>query len=86
VLNNDRKIGLIEENAHGLQYAPGSTRMPTASSAIPFRPSRRADNIEFCDLISGCRRLADRSRSLSRSGATHIVRGQHWRRKWLQAL
>jgi len=56
VLNNDRKIGLIEENAHGLQYAPGSTRMPTASSAIPFRPSRRADNIEFCDLISGRRR------------------------------
>jgi hypothetical protein len=49
VLNNDRKVGLIEENAHGLQYAPGSTRMLATSSANPFEPSRRADNIEFCD-------------------------------------
>src|SRR5262249_30536628 len=31
-LNNDRKVGLIEENAHRLQYAPGSTRMTAASS------------------------------------------------------
>jgi hypothetical protein len=28
VLNNDRKIGLIEETAHGLQYALGNIRMP----------------------------------------------------------
>ena len=28
MLNNDRKIGLIEETDNGLQYAPGSTRMP----------------------------------------------------------
>jgi hypothetical protein len=28
VLNNDRKVGLIEENAHSLQYTPRSTRMP----------------------------------------------------------
>ena len=28
MLNNDRKIGLIEETAHGLQYAPGSMRTP----------------------------------------------------------
>jgi len=28
VFNNDRKIGLIEEKVHGLQYAPGSIRMP----------------------------------------------------------
>ena len=28
MLNNDRKIGLIEETAHSLQYAPGSIRMP----------------------------------------------------------
>src|SRR5262249_15305175 len=36
VLNNDRKVGLIEENAHRLQYAPGCTRMPAASSR-PFQ-------------------------------------------------
>ena len=28
MLNNDGKIGLIEETAHGLQYALGSIRMP----------------------------------------------------------
>jgi hypothetical protein len=28
VLNNDRKIFLIEEAAHGLQYARGSIQMP----------------------------------------------------------
>ena len=27
VFNNDRKVGLIEEKIHGLQYAPGSIRM-----------------------------------------------------------
>jgi len=32
VLNNDRKVGLIEESARGLLYAPGSIRMPAASS------------------------------------------------------
>jgi hypothetical protein len=33
VLNNDRKIFLIEEAAHGLQYAPGSGRMPVLVNA-----------------------------------------------------
>ena len=28
MFNNDRKIGLIEETAHGLQYALGDVRMP----------------------------------------------------------
>jgi hypothetical protein len=28
VLNNDRKIGLIEEATHALQYVPGGIRMP----------------------------------------------------------
>jgi hypothetical protein len=28
VLNRDRKIALIEETAHGLQYALGGIRMP----------------------------------------------------------
>jgi hypothetical protein len=32
VLNNDRKIGLIEETAHGLQYAPGNIRMPALAN------------------------------------------------------
>jgi hypothetical protein len=32
VLNNDRKIGLIEETAHGLQYAPGTIRMPVLAN------------------------------------------------------
>jgi hypothetical protein len=33
VLNNDRKIFLIEEAAHDLQYAPGSSRMPVLVNA-----------------------------------------------------
>jgi hypothetical protein len=33
VLNNDRKIGLIEETAHDLQYAAGSIRMPVLVNA-----------------------------------------------------
>ena len=33
MLNNDRKIGLIEETAHGLQFAPGSIRMPVLVNA-----------------------------------------------------
>ena len=33
MLNNDRKIFLIEEAAHGLQYAPGSSRMPVLVTA-----------------------------------------------------
>jgi hypothetical protein len=37
VLNNDRKIGLIEENAHGLQYAPGNTRMPNGVKRHPIQ-------------------------------------------------
>jgi hypothetical protein len=28
VFNNDRKVRLIKEKVHGLQYAPGSIRMP----------------------------------------------------------
>jgi hypothetical protein len=28
VLNNDRKIGLIEQTAHGLHYEAGSIRIP----------------------------------------------------------
>jgi len=43
VLNNDRKIGLIEETAHGLQYALGSIRMPVLVSGdekIERRQSR----------------------------------------------
>jgi hypothetical protein len=28
VFNNDRKIRLVEETAHSLQYALGSIRMP----------------------------------------------------------
>jgi hypothetical protein len=28
VFNNDRKIGLVEEITHSLQYALGSIRMP----------------------------------------------------------
>ena len=32
MLNNDRKIGLIEETAHGLQYAPGRIRMPVLAN------------------------------------------------------
>jgi hypothetical protein len=28
MFNNDRKIGLVEETAHVLQYAPGGIRMP----------------------------------------------------------
>ena len=33
MLNNDRKIFLIEEAAHGLQYAPGNNRMPVLVTA-----------------------------------------------------
>ena len=33
MLNNDRKIGLIEETAHGLQYAAGSVRNASNSQA-----------------------------------------------------
>jgi len=33
VLNNNRKIGLIEETAHGLQYALGTIRMPVLVNA-----------------------------------------------------
>jgi hypothetical protein len=35
VLKNDRKIGLIEETAHGLQYAPGSMRTPVIVKRKP---------------------------------------------------
>src|SRR6516225_9113507 len=34
VFNNDRKIGLIEQTAHSLQYALGSIRMPERSARI----------------------------------------------------
>jgi hypothetical protein len=37
VLNNDRKVGLIEENSHGFQYAPGSARMPVAIKPPHFK-------------------------------------------------
>jgi hypothetical protein len=46
VFNNDRKIGLIEENAHGLQYGPGRTRVP-GRQVHPFKLSRRADNSDL---------------------------------------
>ena len=68
MLNNDRKIGLIEETAHGLQYARGSVRMPVLV---------RCQNGQLGSWFNRSAHLG--SRSLSRSGATRIVRAQHWR-------
>ena len=77
MLNNDRKIGLIEETAHGLQYAPGSMRTPVIV---------KHQNGQLGSWFNQSAHLgeADRSRSLSRLAATPIVRAQHWRRKWLR--
>jgi cold shock protein len=51
-LNNDRKVGLIEENTHGLQYVPRSSRTPAASS-------RRFQTVATGGkhrIVGGCRR------------------------------
>ena len=74
MLTNDRKIGLIEETAHVFQYARGSVRMPVLV---------RCQNAQLGSWFNRSAHLgeADCSRSLSRSGATRIVRAQHWRRE-----
>ncbi len=78
VLNNDRKVGLIEGNA----YAPNSTRMP-GRQAAPFQTVATRRQHRICDLAGGPppgRLIA----ALVVLGPTRMVRGKHWGRKWLQ--
>jgi CspA family cold shock protein len=69
---------LIEAIAHDLHYVPGTNRMPAAKPPISNFSDEKTGSI--CD-PSVDAAAKDRSRSLSCSSATRIVRGQSWRRE-----